>query len=129
MKKLCLAALALAGVLAAGQSPLVHEARAAQSETERSRIARLDALKVARQINMAEAAERRFGGAYVPFERLANVAAVPPGFRLRLVTDGRGYIFTLKNDTAGYTIVSDDSGTVYEAVAIRGGGLVPIETF
>jgi hypothetical protein len=101
----------------------------AQSE-QAARARREQALSLARQINLAEMASKRFGGGYMPLERLSNVGPVPAGFALNLVTDGRSYVFTLKDadESKGYAIVSDDAGVVYEAFATRGGGLVPIGT-
>jgi hypothetical protein len=113
-----------------GTTPGTPHTAAAQTEPHGTRARREGALSLARQINMAEMASKRFGGSYVPYERLSNVGPVPTGFAVHLVTDGRSYLFTLKDsaDANGYAIVSDDSGVVYEGFAVKGGGLVPIGT-
>jgi hypothetical protein len=123
--------LALAGSILGSWSSAAPHAHTTQADAPGSQADRTAALAVARQINMAEAAQKRFGGVFVPFDRLTNVSAIPSTFRLHLVTDGRAYQFALKEKdaAAGYAIVSDDSGVIYEAVAVRGGGLVPIGTF
>ncbi len=93
---------------------------------------RNQALRVARQINLAEGAgslpsqPRRFR----PLGELLNVPPTPADFRMQFYTDGSTYTFSLKDtsDPCRYAIFSDQDKAIYEAIAARGGvHIVPAE--
>ena len=93
---------------------------------------RNQALRMARQINLAEGAgslpsqPRRFR----PLDQLLNIPATPVDFKLQFYTDGSTYTFSLKDtaDPCQYAIFSDQDKAIYEAIPIRGGvHVVPAE--
>jgi hypothetical protein len=53
---------------------------------------------------------------YGALSQLRGVPPTPQGFELRLYTDGRGYVLSLKDtlDPCRYAIFSDEAGTLYE---------------
>ena len=93
---------------------------------------RNQALRMARQINLAEGGgslpsqPRRFR----PLEQLLKIPPAPAGFRVQFYTDGSTYTFSLKDtaDPCRYAIFSDQDKSIYEANASPGGvHIVPAE--
>jgi hypothetical protein len=84
-------------------------------QQDRSR--RDQAVALARAIHSAEGILAQQTRRYQPLAQLANLPPVPDGFRLRLFTDGDGYVFSLKDerDPCHYGIFSDEAGRLYEA--------------
>jgi hypothetical protein len=102
------------------------------SEQATDRARREQAVKLAGQINRAEAAAPGVFGspkAYRPLDQLPNIAPTPAGFRLRFYTDGHTYLFSLKDtlDSCEYAIFSDQDEGVYEATPRTGVQVVPVE--
>jgi hypothetical protein len=95
------------------------------SERAGERARREQALKMARQINLAEM-NARFG--FRPLEELANVSPAPPGFKISLMTDTRSYSFSLKDlrDPCHYGIFSDHDRWIYEATPTQAATIVPV---
>jgi hypothetical protein len=124
---LCLAGWALASAqVPVPRAQCLHER--GESSGERSR--RQRAIQFAQLVNRAQLL---FGGPsgrarYRAFEDLANVPAVPDGFRLQFHTNGTTYSLTLKDerDPCGYSIFSDQDSLIYEAMPRLEGGLVPV---
>ena len=124
------AALVLLGSRAASAQDCLH----GQMESPANQARRQQAVRLARQINSAEAS---FGimprqipsdQRYKPLDQL-RVPAAPVGFQVMLHTDGRTYSFSLKDsqDPCGYALFSDQSGVIYEATPLREtGGIVPL---
>jgi hypothetical protein len=95
------------------------------SETESERARREQALRVAHQINLAEMSPRL---PFRPLDQLVNVPTIPPGFAVNLTTDGRSYVFSLKDerDRCHYSIFSDQDRWVYEATPTQNPVTVPV---
>ncbi len=87
---------------------------------------RQDALKIAHQINLAEAFSGRVGE-YRPLAGLVNVSPAPSGFQVRLLTDGVTYTFSIKDtlDPCRYAIFSDEDGRIYEGYPTSGAIVLP----
>ncbi len=85
------------------------------AEQPAQRARRQDALKIAHQINLAEAISGRVGE-YRPLAGLVNVSPAPSGFQVRLLTDGVTYTFSIKDtlDPCRYAIFSDEDGRIYQ---------------
>jgi hypothetical protein len=84
---------------------------------QQDRVRRDQALALARAINAAEGVLAQKTRRYQPLTQLGNLPPVPEGFRLRLYTDGDGYVFSLKDerDLCHYGVFSDQGGRLYEA--------------
>ena len=119
-----------AAATASAQQRCLHDA----SETAANKARRDRAILVARAINTAEhmgLSPRQPGQRYRPFEQLAMIPAIPPGFALQFHTDGDTYSFSLKDtqDPCKYAIFSDQEGLIYEAVPLRPEPrVVPLDT-
>lgn len=89
-----------------------HDAAALPADRAR----REQALTLARAINTAQGRIAQQTRQYQPFEQLTGLPPTPIGFRLRLYTDGAGYIFSLKDerDPCHYGVFSDQEGRLYE---------------
>jgi hypothetical protein len=81
---------------------------------------RNQALRLARQINLAESGivrlppiPRRF----LPLDQLPNLPPMPADFKVQFQTDGTTYLFSLKDtaDPCRYAIFSDQDKGLYEA--------------
>jgi hypothetical protein len=90
-------------------------------ETEAQRTRRVQALTLTRQINTLEAVESQRLKSFVPVEQLALTAAIPQGFDTALLTDGKGYAFSVKDttDPCGFLYFSDQEGRIYSGEGIR----------
>lgn len=106
-----------------------------QSETPAQRVRRQQALKVAHEINLAEAAFRpkpnfREQPTYRPLKELPNIPSVPAGFRMQFYTDGPTYTFSMKDtfDACEYAIFSDQDQGIYESTPTKTVGVVPLGT-
>ena len=99
----------------AGLPSCRHDARA----TEADRARRAQALALAKAINTAEADAVRRNREYQPLSALPVLPPVPPGFSLKLFTDGDGYMFAMKDtlDPCRYALFSDNAGLLYEKSA------------
>ena len=78
------------------------------------------ALVFARQVNTAEANQRR-GQRLAPLADLTGIPAAPDGFKAQLSTDGLTYTFSVKDalDSCHFAYFSDQDGLIYSAAAIR----------
>ena len=84
------------------------------NETPAQRARRQQALRFTREINTAEAAASRTAGTYQPLTALQ--LSVPPGdFTVDLVTNGTGYVFSVKDteDACRFSFFSDQVGLIY----------------
>jgi len=86
-----------------------------RSEQPTQRARRQVALQLGDQINMAEASAK-LTSRYRPLSELRNLPSTPPGFDVRLFTDGATYTFSIRDgvDPCHYAIFSDETGLVYE---------------
>jgi len=104
--------------------PCLHDP--AEQPNERSR--REQALKIARQINLAEHSGPRASTIpgqspdFLPFEQLPIVLPVPTGFRLQFKADGKTYAFSLKDtlDSCHFSIFSDQDQWIYQGTPQTG---------
>jgi hypothetical protein len=92
----------------------LHGANETPAQTTR----RIAAIQVARNVNTSESyASSVYPGApYQPLERMQAQLMAPEGFSLALSTDGKSYMFSLKDktDACGFTIFSDQDGLIYK---------------
>jgi hypothetical protein len=95
------------------------------SERASERARREQALKVARQINLAEM-NARLG--FRPLEEWVNVSPAPPGFKISLMIDARSYSFSMKDlrDPCHYSIFSDQDRWIYEATPTQTATILPV---
>jgi hypothetical protein len=124
----------LPSLRAAQPAPLSPRCLHGSLEQSAHELRRQQALRLARQINLAEdpgvgsipPQPRRFR----PLDQLPNLPAAPADFRLQFYTDGSTYTFSLKDtaDPCRYAIFSDQDKALYEAIAARSGvRVVPAE--
>ena len=112
----------LAGfVLTGADTASAQECLHGRSEVPEQRMRRQQALEVVHAINMAQATivgPRTSTSGYRPLEELLNIPPLPPGFDLQFLTDGDGYIFSIKDtlDPCRYAVFSDQGTRVYEAL-------------
>ncbi len=101
-----------------------------RSEPAEERARREHALKIAHQINIAEAFAKQSGGKYRPLSELVNVPAPPSGFAVRLLTDGAAYTLSMKDerDACRYAIFSDQDGRIYEGYPGSRPVVLPVQT-
>lgn len=136
-------AIAAAAVLAVGAQqsiePPTPRAQGQQclhgsSERPEQRARREQALKVAHQINLAEMkVVPKFKSPnspwfeFQPLQELPNVPQAPPGFAVKLFTDGRTYSFSMKDmqDPCQYAIFSDQDRWIYEATPTTNAVILP----
>ncbi len=92
---------------------------------DRSR--RESALRVARQITLAEAERLRSIGKYSPLRELFNVRPAPDGFAVSLNYGDDSYSFSIKDtrDACHYAIFSDQDGYVYDGTPLTGTVILP----
>jgi hypothetical protein len=95
-----------------GVPACLHDDRERPSDRAR----REQALSLAKAIHEAQGTAAERARLYVALHELRGLPSTPKGFDLRLHTDGRGYIFSLKDslDPCRYGIFSDEAGIVYE---------------
>jgi hypothetical protein len=117
------------------QEPRVRPCLHSQPEAPAQRARRQLALKMAREINLAESVYRpkpnfRQQPSYRPLRELANISPVPAGFTVQLSTDGPTYTFSVKDslDACEYAIFSDQDQGIYEATPTPTVGVVPLVT-
>ena len=130
VKQIALAAL-FAGLTAS--SSFAQQCLHGPSEQPDQRVRREQALRMAQQINLAEAVvvpPQTGQPKYRPFAQLVNVPPTPAGFRLQFYTDSTSYTFTLKDrlDPCYYAIFSDQDKGIYEATPRMGAQIVPAKT-
>ena len=130
VKQIALATL-LSGL--AASSAFAQQCLHGPSEQPNQRARREQALKMAQQINFAEAVivpPQTGQPKYRPFAQLLNVSPTPAGFRLQFYTDSTSYTFTLKDtsDSCHYAIFSDQDKGIYEATPRMGAQIVPLKT-
>jgi hypothetical protein len=90
------------------------------------------AVRVARQINTAQARLFRTTATYQPLANLPRqqqspgtigngVEPIPSDFDVRVTTDGSGYMLVVKDqlDACAYSVFSDQDGVIYEGVALQ----------
>jgi hypothetical protein len=83
---------------------------------------RNQALRLARQINLAESGVTRLPTLprrFRPLEELPNLPSPPVDFKMQFHTDGASYLFSLKDtaDPCRYAIFSDQDQGIYEGTA------------
>jgi hypothetical protein len=126
--------LVTAAVLIGGTAPaLAQECLHAQTETADDRIRREQAIQYARRLNAAQHSTLpgQQGQRYRAPDELRNLPPVPPGFQLQFNTDGRTYMFSLKDgrDPCRFAVFSDQGGDVYAGSPQRPGAtIIPLET-
>ena len=100
-----------------GAGACLHDA----DTTTPNRARRDQAIALARAINGAQAEAARRTGRYQALPQLGNMPPTPPGFDLRLYSDGDGYLFSLKDsrDPCRFGIFSDQYGTLYQLSPTR----------
>jgi hypothetical protein len=80
---------------------------------------RMDALRVVRAINSAQAQTFRASQAYANFQTLttAGLPSRPAGFAAQLTVEGSAYTIVLRDavDPCRYTLFSDQDGVIYVA--------------
>ena len=76
--------------------------------------------QLARGINAAQGQAMDQTKRYQSLQQLRALPVTPDGFRVRLYSDGEGYIFSIKDerDACRYGIFSDQHGTLYESSPI-----------
>jgi hypothetical protein len=126
--------LVTVSVLSGGTVPaLAQECLHVQTETADDRIRREQAIRYARRLNAAQHAtlpDQQRQRYRAPNE-LRNLPPVPPGFQLQFHTDGRTYMFSLKDgrDPCRFAVFSDQYGDVYAGSPQRPGAtIIPLET-
>ena len=109
-------AVLLVGVVASGTLNSTQEAACGAPAAHPRRG---DVVLLARQINTAQARAFRETKGYQGLEVLG--VTVPAGFSTQLLTNDRGYIFTIKDvqDPCGFSVFSDEKGVIYLAQALR----------
>jgi hypothetical protein len=101
------------------------------NETAAERTRREQAVIYAQRLNAAEQFSFPAGGTYRRPEELLTLPPLPPGFLLQFHTDGRSYVFSLKDgrDPCRFAIFSDQQGYLYAAVPQRPRALLtPLDT-
>ena len=90
----------------------LHDNRERPSDRTR----REQALSLAKAVHEAQGTNAERVRLYVAAPQLRNLPPTPKGFEFRLYTDGRGYVFSLKDslDPCRYGIFSDEGGVLYE---------------
>jgi hypothetical protein len=75
-------------------------------------------VKLAEQITLAQwkSIPDADGRQFRPLEQLENIPPAPPGFEVKVITDGRAYAFSVKDtrDPCRYAIFSDEDRWIYE---------------
>jgi hypothetical protein len=106
----------LAFGLAAAEPVCLH----GNGETVEQAARRRDALHVVRYVNTVEAMGLEKAKRYVPLRQVPGIPVLA-GFRLSLVTDGKDYMLAAKDaqDACGFAYMSDASGLIYEAQALK----------
>jgi hypothetical protein len=136
-KNLAMIAVVLAIVTSRsfGQEPPLPPCLHRPPEAPVQRARREQALKIAHQINLAEAVFRskpnfRQPSGYRPLRDLPNILPTPAGFRVQFYTDGPTYTFSIKDtlDACEYAIFSDQDEGIYEAVPSKNVGVLPVGT-
>jgi len=106
----------------AQRTPLssVPACRHTDGAKQEDRNRRAQALALARAINAAEAELTRGTQEYQPLAKLQNLPAVPNGFKVSLLADRTGYIFSLKDtsDPCHFAVFSDAGGLLYQQSAL-----------
>jgi len=77
------------------------------------------AVKVVHAINHGSSDDRRApDSGYRPLEELLNIPPLPPGFDLQFLTDGEGYMVSIKDtlDPCRYAVFSGPDTRGYEAL-------------
>ena len=89
-----------------------------ESRVDRDRRDR--AVSLAKAINAAQGQAMDQTKRYQLLPQLRALPVTPDGFRVRLYSDGEGYIFSIKDerDACRYGIFSDQHGTLYESSPI-----------
>jgi hypothetical protein len=122
--------IAAASLVAISSSPLPHAVVQqppclhGSGETQPERVRRDGALRAAQRINTAQAKSQSEARKYLGIDGLPpEVRAVPEGFALTVVNDGRSYGIFIKDtlDQCGYAVVSDQEGVIYTASPARRG--------
>ena len=85
-------------------------------ESEVQSVRRQAAIAFVQQLNDVQTRLERERGSYVALAEAVSAADVPIGFVPRLIFDRWGYTITLKDtlDACGYSLFSDQHGTIYE---------------
>src|SRR5438128_9148692 len=78
------------------------------------------AIRLARQINTAEAAASMLSRRYVELSAL-HVPPSPAGFQVQLSTDGKTYTFSVKDglEPCHRAVFSDQNGVIYTATPLE----------
>ena len=86
-----------------------------ESTSERAR--RDTAIRYLAIVHAEQIREQKAHGRFVGLSELAGLPSVPVGFVPKLLSDRWSYVIVLKDffDPCGFTLLSDDLGTVYEA--------------
>jgi hypothetical protein len=108
------------------------------SERSAEQARREQALKMAHQINAAEmrvvpqtpGSRNPRAYQFLPLEQLPSSLPVPPGFAVKFLTDGTGYMFSIRDtkDPCHYTIFSDQDRWIYETTPSTSVVIVPATT-
>ena len=104
----------IVNVLHAQQQPLCLHAA---GETPADAARRLDAIRVMRAINTAQAQAFAMNRAYLNFRELADrgLPSRPAGFQTQLTVESSAYALVVKDsvDPCRYTLFSDQDGLIY----------------
>jgi hypothetical protein len=94
-----------------------HDAGALPADRTR----RDQAKALARAINAAEGRAVQSAQRYLPLSQLPGLPMTPSAFEVRLYTDGRGYVVSLKDtiDPCHYGVFTDQHGLLYEVTPQR----------
>ena len=81
---------------------------------------RKQALSLAREIHNQQHKAFQSAKAYLPAEKLAE-QTVPDGFEMKLITDGKGYAFSVvdKSDPCKFGYFSNDAALIYRGEVTR----------
>jgi hypothetical protein len=114
-------------------SAFAQECLHVQNGTAADRMRREQALQFARRLNAAQHSTLpgQQGQRYRAPDELRNLPPVPPGFQLQFHTDGRTYMFSLKDnrDPCRFAVFSDQDGYVYAATPQQPAAtIIPLET-
>jgi hypothetical protein len=115
---------------AAAGGAAAQECLHGRDETAENRSRREQALKMAKQINLAETVivgPRTPASKFRPLRELQGVPPAPPGFHVLFYTDGETYSFSIKDklDPCRYAIFSDQDKDIYEAIPQQRPTLMP----
>jgi hypothetical protein len=101
---------------AAQAPPCLHGA----DETPDQRARKVQAMRFVRHVNTLQAQHARSGG-YRRAEGLVFSEALPPGFALRLTSDGESYAFSVidANDPCRFGFFSNEGGVIHQGEVIR----------